>query len=33
MLTNNGQTRYRCQLIVLKCVGENSECRRTEEPA
>ena len=33
MLTNNGQTHYRSRLIELKCVGENGECRRREEPA
>ena len=33
MLTNNGKTRYRSRLIELKGVGENGECRRTQEPA
>jgi hypothetical protein len=33
MLTNSGETRYRSRLIELKCVGENGECRRREEPA
>jgi hypothetical protein len=33
MLMNNGETRYRSRLIELKCVGENSECWRREEPA
>ena len=33
MLTNSGETRYRSRLIELKCVSENGECRRTQEPA
>jgi hypothetical protein len=28
---NNAKIHYRSRLIELKYVGENSECRRTEE--
>jgi hypothetical protein len=33
MVMNNAEIHYRSRLIELKYVGENSECRRTEELA